>query len=388
MKIGTAGRVRGREAGLAIGRRLAAWLTAGLVASGCSDAAQPPCGGKDTCPSGYSCQDRGQGYRCWRNGADGGAYAATPADDAGGGGEHDAGTLGPVGGSVGGSSDAVTDAGPADGSSSGTGRDAGATPPAGSCSAPAILFLIDGSSSMCAPFDGLTRWTAVRAALLDDEGVLRRSQAQADLGVTLFDGSIDSGLVLVSGNVSSGVACDSLSNAAVTSECPHLIVVQPAANNADAIDAMYPTAELGGSTPTDKAMAVAETELEHAGLGADPRHPAAIVLVTDGTPNDFCVGGAGGDGSAQRAGAIAQVDRAASMGIRTFAINLASGTQRIRPRYAPSEGHLRAPGPLSRGLGELAWDGGDGLRDATGATLVALGRLKRQCGRTKTARGP
>lgn len=42
-------------------------------------------------------------------------------------------------------------------------------------------------------------------------------------------------------------------------------------------------------------------------------------------PNDICIDGTGGDGSAQRRGVIAAVDRGAAVGITTWVISLASG---------------------------------------------------------------
>ena len=95
--------------------------------------------------------------------------------------------------------------------------------------------------------------------------------------------------------------------------CPQLIQVPIALNNADAIDMAFPMTELGGSTPTDRAMNAAVDLL--VGMQSSdpdaPHHPQYIILATDGQPNDICVGGIGGDGSAQKQGVIAAVDRAA-----------------------------------------------------------------------------
>src|SRR6185312_330062 len=48
-------------------------------------------------------------------------------------------------------------------------------------------------------------------------------------------------------------------------------------------------------------------------------------LATDGAPNDICVNGTGGDGSPQRQGVLAAVDRGAAAGITTWVISLAAG---------------------------------------------------------------
>jgi hypothetical protein len=97
---------------------------------------------------------------------------------------------------------------------------------------------------------------------------------------------------------------------------------------------MYPAQELGGSTPTDKAMNAAVDQLIAANPGSDPAvHPKFLILATDGQPNDICMGGLGGDGTVQQMGVIAAVDRAAQAGIRTYVISLAGGDPAL-------EGHL------------------------------------------------
>jgi hypothetical protein len=53
------------------------------------------------------------------------------------------------------------------------------------------------------------------------------------------------------------------------------------------------------------------------------QNPPYVILATDGQPNEACVGGGGGDGTAQRAGVLAEVQRAWQMGITTFVISLA-----------------------------------------------------------------
>jgi hypothetical protein len=50
-----------------------------------------------------------------------------------------------------------------------------------------------------------------------------------------------------------------------------------------------------------------------------------VILATDGAPNDICMNGTGGDGSVQRQGVIAAVDRGAASGITTWVISLADG---------------------------------------------------------------
>lgn len=198
-----------------------------------------------------------------------------------------------------------------------------------STATPDILFVIDGSGSMCETFGGSTRWQALRSALLDQaNGLIYQLQANVWFGMVLYDGTID----IVLGLLGSGQGVPPVCAAMYTEmkamgECPQLIDVPIAVNNAAAIDMAFPATELGGSTPTDRAMAHA-VDLMVGRQNSDPDgepHPQYIILATDGAPNDICVGGVGGDGSAQRAGVIAAVDRAAMAGITTFVISLAGG---------------------------------------------------------------
>jgi hypothetical protein len=61
------------------------------------------------------------------------------------------------------------------------------------------------------------------------------------------------------------------------------------------------------------------------GPDAPAPSPVYVILATDGAPNDICVNGSGGDGSVQRQGVIAAVDRGTAAGITTWVISLADG---------------------------------------------------------------
>jgi hypothetical protein len=62
---------------------------------------------------------------------------------------------------------------------------------------PTIMFVIDGSGSMCAPFENSTRWQAVRTARLDPmRGLVYRLQGSVTFGATLYDDTIDFALAL------------------------------------------------------------------------------------------------------------------------------------------------------------------------------------------------
>lgn len=203
-----------------------------------------------------------------------------------------------------------------------------------STATPDIMFVIDGSGSMCENFGGSTRWQALRSALLDTtQGLIYQLQASVWFGMVLYDGTIDLLLALTgAGNGSVSECAVMYTEMKATGECPQLIDVPIMVNNAAAIDMAFPATELGGSTPTDRAMEHA-VDLMIGRQNADPDgdpHPQYIILATDGQPNDICVGGVGGDGSAQRAGVIAAVDRGVAGGITTFVISLAGGDSSLQ----------------------------------------------------------
>jgi hypothetical protein len=198
---------------------------------------------------------------------------------------------------------------------------------------PIVVFVIDGSGSMCAPYGGAgTRWQALRTALLDPmTGLVYRLQDQVKFGAMLYDGTVDLALALLGGGPGNGAqnppcALQAAMNK-MTGECPLLLYTPAMLNNAMAIDTAYPMIELGGSTPTDRAMRnVMDSLIPMVGMPSpDGEKPSEIfvILATDGAPNDICVGGVGGDGAPQRAGVISEVQRGAIEGITTYVISLA-----------------------------------------------------------------
>ena len=199
---------------------------------------------------------------------------------------------------------------------------------------PTIVFVIDGSGSMCAPFGMGTRWQALRSALLDPtKGLIYRLQNSVLFGATLYDGTIDSNLAATGlDSVIQNPPC-ALLYAAFGKDvgmCPQLLeALPPKLNNAQAIDMAYPSAELGGSTPTDRALDHVMNALIASRQQVGPDDPLQgnvyVILATDGAPNDICVNGTGGDGSPQRQAVVAAVDRGAAAGITTWVISLADG---------------------------------------------------------------
>jgi hypothetical protein len=198
------------------------------------------------------------------------------------------------------------------------------------CKEPQVVFVVDGSGSMCEMFGGATRWTAVRSALLDKaQGLIYKLQDRGDFGLLIYDGGIDFMVAGMATSTSPNPMCAGAATfrRAMNTQCPQLIEVAPGRNKAGAIDMAFPQMELGGSTPTDKAM---NHEVDQMIAARDPNadptlHPQFIILATDGQPNDICTGGMGGDGTLQQMAVIAAVDRAAAAGITTFVISLAGG---------------------------------------------------------------
>jgi hypothetical protein len=196
----------------------------------------------------------------------------------------------------------------------------------GMCKEATVQFVVDGSGSMCEPFGSGTRWTELRRALMDPMiGLIVRLQNRAKFGMMIYDGSIDPALLLMgTGGGTMGSGCAGGGNRLGAIGCMGLMEVPAALDNAQAIGAMFPQSELGGSTPTDLAMKQAVDNLIALQPGLDLNlYPQYIILATDGQPNSICVGGLGGDGLMQQANVIAEVTRAAQARITTFVISLA-----------------------------------------------------------------
>jgi hypothetical protein len=223
---------------------------------------------------------------------------------------------------------------------------------------------------MCELFGDSTRWDEVKKSLLDaDDGVLSRLEPRAEVGVAIYDGTVDVVLSLGATGNTPGPACAaSFTASSMTGDCPRLIEVPPGPGSVAEIEAAYPTALSGGSTPTDKALGAVLERIIQNGAGPEPDRTHAVVLITDGLPNDICLGGTGGDGSAQRSAVIASVDRAASFAVTTYVVNLAGTdaaldlfTTEVAQHGAPADPSASAyepvdPGSLRAALEEIAAD--------------------------------
>jgi hypothetical protein len=129
---------------------------------------------------------------------------------------------------------------------------------------PTVYLVIDGSSSMNAPFGGGTRWSVLRDALVGPNGVVTKLESVVQFGMTIY------------GN----------SNPTM---CPALVEVKPPAlNNLMNMAGMYPQVETGGGTPTGEALQGVVDGLPDFSaptLDGPQAQAPIIILATDGEPN-------------------------------------------------------------------------------------------------------
>jgi hypothetical protein len=201
--------------------------------------------------------------------------------------------------------------------------------PGGSCAegvantspvTPTVWLVLDGSGSMNEEFSGETRWQALRAALMDDGGV-----------IATLERNVRFGMVLYSGADQDRDSDEGMEPAPVPTECVNLTVVNPALDNYATLDAQLPQEEPGGWTPTDRALEhVVNTLPVTATQGPDQNNdPVYVVLATDGAPNDRCAGDSGGRGNdfdeVTAARVLDVVGAGAMKGVKLLVISLAGG---------------------------------------------------------------
>ena len=219
---------------------------------------------------------------------------------------------------------------------------------------PTVWLVVDGSGSMDESFgSGSTRWEALRSALMDPGGVVADLERVARFGLVIYNGPENGqsqcntpDRINILCACFTGFepeccepACGGTPPPAPTdpSQCANLVVVDPALDNYATIDAAYPAQELGGWTPTDRAIQHVVTNLPVTNaqqLDTDV-DPVYVVLATDGAPNDHCgTDGGGGGGSgfdpvvAQRV--VDEVTRGVQMGMRLFVISLAGNDAELQ----------------------------------------------------------
>jgi hypothetical protein len=130
---------------------------------------------------------------------------------------------------------------------------------------PTVYLVIDGSSSMNAPFGGGgTRWSVMREALVGGNGVVTKLESIVKFGMTIY-GNRDPAM------------------------CPSLVEVKPPAlNNLMTMSAMFPQIETGGGTPTGEALqGVVDSlpDFSQPTLDGVMEKAPIIILATDGEPN-------------------------------------------------------------------------------------------------------
>lgn len=163
---------------------------------------------------------------------------------------------------------------------------------------PTVWLVIDNSTSMEMELAaGISRWDALRAALMDMDGVVAALQDSVRFGLVGYSGPFPP-LCDSFDHISFRCGCfTGLEDACCTEACgfvlpkdvdfcgPTLQIVQPAPTNQAAISAMYPNRPAGGWTPTDRALKYVVEQLP---AQPDPAHPVYVLLATDGAPNDAC----------------------------------------------------------------------------------------------------
>jgi hypothetical protein len=162
---------------------------------------------------------------------------------------------------------------------------------------PNVILVVDQSSSMEEDFGSNgSRWDALKRALLADDGLIAELESVVRFGLVLYSAEEDN------------------------ATCPLLTEVSLALDNFDAIRDTYQPADMIADTPTGDALNALLDRLQGA-PDVTSDDPTIFVLATDGAP-DSCARLNPNDGTADPE-AVAAVERAYSLGIRTFVIAVA-----------------------------------------------------------------
>lgn len=237
---------------------------------------------------------------------------------------------------------------------------------------PTIWLVLDGSGSMDDPLppatDGESKFNILKDAVMDPmAGVVKTLENDVKWGYIMFDGP-GGGLRADGGMFSSGVA----------STCPRILVVEPKLANFMDISAMYPPDPLGGSTPTDKAMAAV---VQHIPMGAAPMldakvNPTIAVLATDGAPNNLCEGGNPFQDVTPLV--IDQVKMLAANNIKTYVISLAGDDQMLTKNLTDvaTAGMSGKPPFIPQNKDQLIQTFKDIIGPPTACDVVLMGKVK------------
>lgn len=168
---------------------------------------------------------------------------------------------------------------------------------------PHVELLIDQSGSMDANFMGVTRWAAVREALVGNAGVVTQLQSSVVFGATLYT-SYD------------GAA-----------PCPNLSSHARALNNLDGIRTLFDSNTWEDETPTGESLAAVAANFPVPPDGA----PRVIVVATDGEP-DTCAQPNPNPTAASQQASVDAAAAAFAAGIQVFILSVGADV---------SDGHLQ-----------------------------------------------
>lgn len=239
---------------------------------------------------------------------------------------------------------------------------------------PTVWLVVDGSGSMGQDFADTSRWEALRTALMAPGGVVATLETAVRFGLVIYNGPDDFNIgggggrpgrggggsicfaperinpscLCISGfepfccEASCG-APDPMSMpmpsptpadpATTPDQCANVMVVNPALSNYAAINSAYPQEEVGGSTPTHRALEriVSTLPVTNSAVPDDMTGPTYVILATDGAPNDRCSGGFGASFEPEAAKAVVDVvTGGVKMGMRMFVISLAGDDTELR----------------------------------------------------------
>jgi hypothetical protein len=216
---------------------------------------------------------------------------------------------------------------------------------------PTVWLVIDGSGSMKESLGGPSRWEALRSALMDQGGVVPDLQHVVRFGMVIYNGPDDQNQTQCNAPDKINLLCGCLSGferaccgaacggtppppPADPTMCANLVTVDPALDNFMTLDAAYPAREIGGWTPTDRAMehVVANLPVLNQQMLDTQGDPIYVILATDGQPNDDCNGmGSGNDFQPEVAQRVLDaVTSGVQMGMSLFVISLAGDDQQLR----------------------------------------------------------
>ncbi|HEX2675194.1 MAG TPA: hypothetical protein VHM19_01105 [Polyangiales bacterium] len=207
---------------------------------------------------------------------------------------------------------------------------------------PTVWLIVDGSGSMQTRFANGSRWSVLRDALMNPNGgVVPRLESAVVFGLVIYSGgqlNFGGGGGLFGGGLFGGGASDAAiamppADAGADSMCPVLTIVDPALNNYNNMNAVFPNTEPGGSTPTQLALDQVSMRVSAQPQMLDKdQGPTYVVLATDGQPNGCGVTGGtmGGSDPAAEQAVYDQVTKIVGTGTKLFAISLAGNDANLQ----------------------------------------------------------